>query len=114
MRRTKIVCTIGPKTESEEMIEKLAKAGMNIARINMSHGNSGWNSKIMKRIKKISRKTALPIGLMLDTQGPEIRTSAKTEFGLEEGDIFKIAVSSACDIQENEKHTFIDYANLIK
>ena len=114
MRRTKIICTIGPKTESEEMIRKLAEAGMNIARINMSHGTREWHSGIMKKIKKISQKTTFPIGLMLDTQGPEIRTSAKTEFGLEEGDIFKIAVSSACDIQEGEKHTFIDYANLIK
>lgn len=114
MRRTKIVCTIGPKTESEEMIRNLALAGMNIARINMSHGTPGWNSMVMKRVKKISRQTTFPIGLMLDTQGPEIRTSAQTEFGLEEGDIFKIAVSSACDIQEGEKHTFINYENLIK
>ncbi|MBI2652474.1 pyruvate kinase [Candidatus Woesearchaeota archaeon] len=113
MRRTKIICTIGPKTESEEMIAKLAEAGMNIARINMSHGNHELNSLMMKKIKKISQQTKFPISLMLDTQGPEIRTSAKTEFGLEEGDIFKIAVSSACDIQEGEKHTFIDYANLI-
>ncbi len=114
MRRTKIICTIGPKTESEEMIKKLAEAGMNIARINMSHGESNWNAAIMERIKKISQQNIFPIGLMLDTQGPEIRTSAKTEFGLEEGDTFKIAVSSACDIQEGEKHTFVDYANLIK
>jgi len=113
MRRTKIICTIGPKTESEEMIKKLAEAGMNIARINMSHGDGKWNKIIMNRIKKISYQTTFPIGLMLDTQGPEIRTSAKTEFGLEEGDNFKIAVSSACDIQEGEKHTFVNYENLI-
>lgn len=114
MRRTKIICTIGPKTESEEAIKKLAEAGMNIARINMSHGEPNWNSMVMKRIKKISQETVFPIGLMLDTQGPEVRTSAKTEFSLEEGEIFKIAVSSACDIQEGEKHTFVNYANLIK
>ena len=69
---------------------------------------------MMKRIKKISQETQFPIGLMLDTQGPEIRTSSKTEVGLKEGEIFKIAVSSACDIQEGEKHTFVDYQNLIK
>ncbi len=114
MRRTKIVCTIGPKTDSEEMLLKLAEAGMNIARINMSHGEPQWNSSVMKSVKKINQQLNFPIGLMLDTQGPEIRTSAKTEFGLEEGDLFKIAVSSACDIQEGEKHTFVDYANLIK
>ena len=114
MRRIKIICTIGPKTEREEMIKRLAESGMNIARVNMSHGDPKWHSMVMKRIKKISHRTVFPIGLMLDTQGPEIRTSAKTEIGLEEGDLFKIAVSSACDIQEGEKHTFVDYENLIK
>src|SRR3989338_2299415 len=112
MRRTKIICTIGPKTESEEMIRALAINGMNIARLNMSHGTLEWNSMAMKRVKKISQETLFPIGLMIDTQGPEIRTSANIEFGLEEGDTFKIAVSSACDIQEGEKHTFVDYESL--
>jgi pyruvate kinase len=112
MRRTKILATIGPKTESEEIIKELAESGMNIARINMSHGNHDWASAIMQRIRKISKNTVFPVGLMLDTQGPEIRTSG-AEFGLEEGDVLKIAVSSACDIQEGEKHTFVDYQNLI-
>src|SRR3989338_7485349 len=113
MRITKIICTIGPKTESEEMIRALAINGMNIARLNMSHGTLEWNSMAMKRVKKISQETIFPIGLMIDTQGPEIRTSANIEFGLEEGDTFKIAVSSACYIEEGEKHTFVDYKNLI-
>jgi pyruvate kinase len=108
MRRTKIIATIGPKTESEEMIRKLAHAGMNIARINMSHGTHEWHESVIKRIKKVSSQSEFPVGIMLDTQGPEIRTSANTEFGLKRGDIFKIAVSSACDIQEGEKHTFIE------
>ena len=113
MRRTKIIATIGPKTESEDMMRKLAEAGMNIARINLSHGTHDWISEAVSRIKKISHSMQFPIGIMFDTQGPEIRTSA-TEYGLEAGDLFKIAVSSACDIQEGEKHTFVDYQNLIK
>src|SRR3989344_1866246 len=113
MRRAKIIATIGPKTESEEMMEKLAKAGMNIARINMSHGTPEWTASVIKKLRKVSQKTRFPLGIMIDTTGPEIRTSA-TEYGLEIGDLFKIAVSSACDIQEGEKHTFIDYQNLIK
>ena len=113
MRMVKIIGSIGPKTESEDTIRKLAEAGMNIARVNMSHGTHVWHYRVMKLIKKISQQTTFPIGLMLDTQGPEIRTSGATEFGLEEGDVFKIAVSSACDIQEGEKHTFVDYENLI-
>ena len=113
MRRTKIIATIGPKTESEAMIRKLAEAGMNIARINLSHGTHEWISEAVSKIKKISHSMQFPVGIMFDTQGPEIRTSA-TEYGLEAGDLFKIAVSSACDIQEGEKHTFVDYQNLIK
>jgi len=114
MRRVKIIATIGPRTESELMIKKLADAGMNIARINMSHGTHEWHSATIRKIKRASQLARFPIGIMLDTQGPEIRTSAQTEFGLEVGDIFKIAVSSACDIQEGEKHTFVDYENLTK
>ena len=112
MRRTKIIATIGPKTESEAMIRNLAEAGMNIARINMSHGDHKWHSMVINRIKKVSKEARFPISIMLDTQGPEIRTSTQ-EFGLEEGDTFKLAVSSACDIQEGEKHTFVNYENLI-
>ncbi|HLG23389.1 MAG TPA: pyruvate kinase [Candidatus Nanoarchaeia archaeon] len=113
MRRTKIIATIGPKTESEEMMKKLCDAGMNIARINMSHGTHQWHEMVINRLKKISKSREFPVGIMLDTQGPEIRTST-TEFGLEEGEIFKIAVSSACDIQEGEKHTFVNYEELTK
>ncbi len=113
MRKTKIIATIGPKTESEEMIKKLSDGGMNIARINMSHSDHKQYSGIINRIKKVSQEAIFPIGIMVDTQGPEIRTSSQ-EFRLEEGDNFKIAVSSACDIQEGEKHTFVNYQNLIK
>ena len=113
MRRTKIICTIGPKTESEQMLKNLAENGMNIARINLSHGEREWHISIMQRIKKISKGSLFPIGLMLDTQGPEIRTSGKTEFGLKEGEIFKIYVGSQTDIHEAEKYTFVNYKKLI-
>ncbi|HLD87372.1 MAG TPA: pyruvate kinase [Candidatus Nanoarchaeia archaeon] len=111
MRRTKIICTIGPKTESEEMMQKLINAGMNIARINLSHGEKEWHAKIARRLKDASKSSLFPIALLIDTQGPEIRTSA-VEVDLQEGDIFKIAISSACDIQEGEKHTFVNYSGL--
>jgi pyruvate kinase len=112
MRRTKIIATIGPKTESADMMRRIAHEGMNIARLNMSHAKPEWTREIILKLKDVSKNLARPIGIMLDTQGPEIRTS-DSEFGLEVGDDFKIAISSACDIEEGEKHTFIDYRSLL-
>ena len=74
IKRTKIICTIGPATESYMMLMKLYKAGMNIARLNMSHSDHKSAKKIIDRINKINKKVSSPIGILLDTQGPEIRT----------------------------------------
>ena len=73
MRRTKIICTIGPASESEEMLIKLYEAGMNMARLNCSHGNHEEKLEKIKRIHKINKKLGSHIGIMLDTKGPEIR-----------------------------------------
>ncbi|OFL46244.1 pyruvate kinase [Nosocomiicoccus sp. HMSC067E10] len=74
MRRTKIICTIGPASESEETLEKLMHAGMNIARLNFSHGDHEEHLNRIKRIRKVSKKLEKHIGILLDTKGPEIRT----------------------------------------
>lgn len=113
MRHVKIICTIGPKTETPDMMRKMLAAGMNIARINLSHGESGWHEQIVTNLREASKDATFPLGIMVDTQGPEIRTSA-TEFGLETGDSFKIAINSVCDIQEGEKHTFIEHQDIVK
>jgi len=73
-RQTKIVCTIGPATESPEMIRELIKAGMNVARLNFSHGNHVQKSKIIDDIREISAELNLPIGILQDLSGPKIRT----------------------------------------
>ena len=73
MRKTRIVATIGPSSESEEMLEKLIKAGMNVARFNMSHGTHEEHLNKIKKIKKINARLGTNVGLMLDTKGPEIR-----------------------------------------
>ena len=74
MRKTKIVCTIGPACESEEMLEKMILSGMNVARINFSHGTHEEHIPKIDKIKKIRKKLNMPVGIMLDTKGPEIRT----------------------------------------
>ena len=73
MRKTKIVCTIGPACDSEEMLEKLCLAGMNVARLNFSHGTYEEHQVRIDRIRRVREKLGLPISIMLDTKGPEYR-----------------------------------------
>ncbi|KAA9022599.1 pyruvate kinase [Niallia endozanthoxylica] len=74
MRKTKIVCTIGPASESVEKLIQLMKAGMNVARLNFSHGNYEEHGERIQKIREAARKTGKNIGILLDTKGPEIRT----------------------------------------
>ncbi len=73
MRRTKIVCTIGPATNSEEMLTKLIRSGMNVARLNFSHGTHEYHKDTLERIKRVRRREGMPVAILLDTKGPEIR-----------------------------------------
>lgn len=95
LRKTKIVCTIGPASESKEMLTKLANAGMNVARINFSHGGFEENAVKIDTIKKVRTALNKPIPLCLDTKGPEIRTGK-----LESGD-------EKVKIEEGQKFTFL-------
>ena len=92
MRKTKIVCTIGPATESEEMLKKMIDAGMNVARINFSHGGYEENKEKIENIKKVREELNAPVALMLDTKGPEIRTglleTGNEKVTINEGDTF--------------------------
>ncbi|MDQ0928794.1 pyruvate kinase [Bacillus atrophaeus] len=74
MRKTKIVCTIGPASESIEMLTNLMEAGMNVARLNFSHGDFEEHGARIKNIREASKKLGKNVGILLDTKGPEIRT----------------------------------------
>ena len=73
MRKTKIICTIGPASENEEMLRKLIEAGMNVARFNFSHGTHEEHEKKFRRVVRMRREMGLPVATLLDTKGPEIR-----------------------------------------
>lgn len=73
VRRTKIICTLGPATDADGVPEAMARAGMDVARMNFSHGTFSDHKRRIDRIKAIRQDTGLPIGIMLDTKGPEIR-----------------------------------------
>src|SRR5258708_5938925 len=74
MRKTKIVCTMGPASSSEDMITRLIQAGMDVARVNMSHGDHSGHARVIRRLRAASDKLGKPIAILLDLQGPKIRT----------------------------------------
>jgi pyruvate kinase len=73
MRRTKIICTIGPATESETHLRELIRGGMNLARLNFSHGRHAWHRQAIQRIRKVSRETGVVVGIIADLCGPKLR-----------------------------------------
>ncbi len=108
MKKTKIVCTIGPASESLEILEELVKAGMNVARLNFSHGNFEEHLVRIKRIRQVSEKLGQPIGIMLDTKGPEIRTH-KMENGkieLTKGEDIRISMTELLGTKEKFSITY--------
>lgn len=111
MRKTKIVCTIGPSCCSEEMIEKMIFAGMNVARLNFSHGDHDYHKDNIETVKKVRKRLNSPVALMLDTKGPEIRvkTFKNGRVTLKDGDIFTLRSN---DVEGNEKEVSVTYAKL--
>src|SRR5262249_29511713 len=73
IRRTKIVCTIGPTSDTEDMITKLISAGMNVARVNFSHGTPEYQRDVIRKIKRVRRALNKPVAILQDLQGPKIR-----------------------------------------
>ena len=74
MLHTKIICTIGPASDSPEVLENLADAGMNVARLNFSHGTHDSHRDIVEKIRLLNKNREFPVAILLDTKGPEIRT----------------------------------------
>jgi len=93
LRRTKIIFTLGPASQSEEMLEKLILAGADVARLNMAHGNHEWTRAVIRRIRAVSKRVGREIAIMMDIKGPEIRTGdVEAPIELKAGDIFDFTV----------------------
>lgn len=112
MRKTKIICTIGPACEDEKILTKMCQAGMNVARLNFSHGSHDEHQKKIDTIKKVRKKLNLPIAIMLDTKGPEyrIKTFENKKITLADGDTFTFTTD---DIVGNQERVAVTYTNLI-
>ncbi|MCD7836175.1 MAG: pyruvate kinase [Lachnospiraceae bacterium] len=112
MRKTKIICTIGPACEDEKTLTKMCQAGMNVARLNFSHGSHEEHQKKIDAIKNVREKLKLPIAIMLDTKGPEyrIKTFENKKITLADGDTFTFTTD---DIVGNQERVAVTYTNLI-
>jgi len=96
MRKTKIICTLGPATEKTEILRQLIEKGSDVFRVNMSHATHEWVREIVPRIRMLARKMGRAVALLLDTQGPAIRTGdLKASLQLKPGDILEFTVGGA-------------------
>lgn len=113
MKKTKIVCTIGPTSESKEVLRELMLNGLNVCRLNFSHGTQEEHKKRIETIKEVREELDLPIGIMLDTKGPEIRLGDFKEgsVDIERGDIFTFTTR---DILGDEEIVSVKYETLPK
>ncbi|MGW7798156.1 pyruvate kinase [Staphylococcus xylosus] len=112
MRKTKIVCTIGPASESEEMLEKLIKAGMNVARLNFSHGDHAEHKARIDTIREVSKRLGKTVGILLDTKGPEIRTH-NMKNGVIELEKGNEVIVSMTEVEGTSDKFSVTYDNLI-
>ena len=112
MRKTKLICTIGPASENEETLTRMFEAGMNVARLNFSHGSHEEHQKKIDLIKKGREKMNLPVAIMLDTKGPEyrIRTFRDGRITLKEGDPFTFTTE---EIEGDETRVAVNYKGLV-
>lgn len=113
MKKTKIVCTIGPATESEEVIRQLMLEGMNVCRLNFSHGNHEEHLAKIKTIKKVRRELGLPVSIALDTKGPEIRLGRFKDGPIDIAAGDRLTLTTR-DVEGTKDIVSISYANLPK
>ena len=113
MRKTKIICTIGPASENEEVLTQMCLAGMNVARLNFSHGTYEEHERKIALIKQVRQKLGLPIAIMLDTKGPEyrIRTFAEGKVTIPTGADFTFTTD---EVEGDETRVSVSYKNLNK
>ena len=111
MRKTKIVCTLGPATDGEGVLREMMLAGMNVARFNFSHGTHPEHKARLEQVKALRKELGLPVAAMLDTKGPEVRLKnfAGGSVTLEEGQEFTLTVE---DVEGDATRCAVTYAEL--
>ena len=112
MRKTKIICTLGPSTDDDDILRRLMIEGMNVARFNFSHGDHAQHKRNMERIMKFRTELNLPVATLLDTKGPEIRVKdfKNGKIELKPGQTFTLTTD---EVEGDEKMVSITYKNLV-
>lgn len=112
-KRTKIVCTMGPATEDEEVLRQLILHGMNVARFNFSHGSHNYHRAGVERVRRVANEIGVPVAIMLDTKGPEVRTGL-----LKDGEKIQLTtgetviISTEDGVIGTKERISLDYKNL--
>ncbi len=111
MRKTKIICTIGPASDNDEILIRMCRSGMNVARLNFSHGTHEEHQEKVDLIKRVREKIGMPIAIMLDTKGPEYRigTFKEGKITLNDGDTFTFTTE---DVEGDETRVSVSYKHL--
>ena len=113
-RKVKIVCTMGPACWDEKTISELVRSGMNVARLNFSHGDHDSHTKTINNVRKVEETLRRPVATLLDTKGPEIRTGmleGHQKVMLEAGNGFSLLLAPAVG---NSMGVYVDYPGLYK
>jgi len=112
VRKTKIIATLGPATESPEILGKLIDAGLNLARLNMSHGTHPWVRKVVSDLRAVAESRGTSVGILMDTQGPAIRTGdLPVPLDLQPGQKFVLTVRG--EKSEEERSTDVNYEEFV-
>lgn len=113
LKRTKIIATLGPASNSESILEKMVREGMNVARLNFSHGTYESHERSLKMVREVEERLGIPLAVMLDTKGPEIRTGRLREKSvfLKEGELFILTPE---DVEGDEKRVSISFPDLYR
>lgn len=116
MKRTKIVCTLGPASNKEDVLEKMLLAGMNVARLNFSHGDHQGHRESIERFRKVRDRLGLSAAVLLDTKGPEIRLGdfENSSVILEKGQLFTLTAEDVLGNQERSSITYKDLPSQVK
>jgi len=113
-KRTKIVATLGPASESKEVLKKMIEAGMNVVRINFSHSDHAYNGGLIKKVQELREEMIIPVGIMADLQGPRIRTAVAKDLKIGKSEMIRIIDTDGTATDAKIKTIGLDQSKIVK